>query len=246
MDQKTIRGKTALITGAAKRIGRAMAIALADEGVNIVVHYRASENEAKQLLVELDRRGVKSWAMRADFGQRKDYETLIDRAARAAGSLDILVNNASVFAAEKLDELTLDTLTSNIKLNAWVPFVLSREFAKRIGRGKIINLLDTRIQDNDRYHVGYLLSKLMLAEFTRMTALAYAPDITVNGVAPGLILPPAGKDENYVDRLKKTVPLKRRGSPEDVAEALVFLVKSDFITGQVIFVDGGRHLTEYT
>jgi NAD(P)-dependent dehydrogenase (short-subunit alcohol dehydrogenase family) len=122
--------------------------------------------------------------------------------------------------------------------------VLSREFARLAGRGKIVNLLDTKIIGYDRAHVAYILSKHMLSVLTRMCALEFAPGITVNGVAPGLILPPLGKDENYLEQLARSVPLKRHGGPEDVAKAVVYLLTSDFVTGQVIFVDGGRHLLE--
>jgi NAD(P)-dependent dehydrogenase (short-subunit alcohol dehydrogenase family) len=131
-----------------------------------------------------------------------------------------------------------------MEVNAWVPFVLSRAFAQRIGRGKIVNLLDTRLKGYDWTHVGYILSKHLLAVMTRMMALEFAPHITVNAVAPGLVLPPPGKDETYLQSLVHTVPLQRYGGAQDIADAVVFLIRSDFITGNVIYVDGGRHLYE--
>jgi NAD(P)-dependent dehydrogenase (short-subunit alcohol dehydrogenase family) len=129
-------------------------------------------------------------------------------------------------------------------VNAWAPFVLSRDFSRHVDRGKIINLLDTRITGYDRSHVAYVLSKRMLAVLTSMCALEFAPDFTVNAVAPGLILPPPGKDENYLAGLVKTVPLKKHGGPGDIVDAVLYLLKSDFVTGQTIYVDGGRHLGE--
>jgi NAD(P)-dependent dehydrogenase (short-subunit alcohol dehydrogenase family) len=135
-------------------------------------------------------------------------------------------------------------ITRHMHVNAWAPFVLSREFSRLVQRGKIINLLDTKIAGSDRAHVAYILSKQMFALLTRMCAREFAPGITVNGVAPGLILPPNGKDEQYLEQLAKTVPLKRHGSPDDIADATIYLLKSEFITGQVIYVDGGRHLLE--
>ncbi|MDO8588520.1 MAG: SDR family oxidoreductase [Armatimonadota bacterium] len=245
MSKRSIAGQTALVTGAAKRIGRAICLALAGEGVNIVVHYRRSESEAAELLDELTSEGVSAWAVRADFEKPDEYETLIQRAIDAAGSLDILVNNASIFPPDTLDNVTFDSLKTNIEVNAWVPFVLSRDFAKLAGKGKIINLIDSRVTDADWNHVGYILSKHVLAALTDMTAIAYAPDIAVNAIAPGLILPPPGKDQSYIERLADTVPLKRHGDPRDIAEAAVFLAKSKFLTGEVIYVDGGRHLKEY-
>jgi len=241
-----IGGKTALVTGAAKRIGRAIALAFSDEGVNVVVHYNSSEDEAKQLVAEIERRAVKAWPVQADLARPEETETLIDRALKIAGPIEILVNNASIFPGEKLDELSSESFAKNMQVNAWAPFVLARAFARRVGRGKIINLEDSRTAGYDWNHVGYILSKHVLAVFTKMMAVEYAPDIAVNAVRPGLILPPPGKDESYIDRLTGTVPLKRHGDPKDIADAVVFLAKSDFITGEVIYVDGGRHLKEYT
>ncbi|MDO8684965.1 MAG: SDR family oxidoreductase [Armatimonadota bacterium] len=246
MSGKSLAGKTALVTGAAKRIGRAISIALADEGANIIVHYRGSEEEARELLNELARRGVKSWDVKADFEKPGEYESLIHRALDLAGGIDILVNSASIFPPEKLDEVTLAGLMTNIEVNAWAPFVLSRDFASLAGKGHIVNILDSRINDADWNHVGYILSKHVLSKMTDMMAIAYAPEIAVNAVAPGLILPPPGKDQEYIERLKNTVPLKKHGEADDIADAVVFLAKSSFITGEVIYVDGGRHLKEYS
>jgi NAD(P)-dependent dehydrogenase (short-subunit alcohol dehydrogenase family) len=246
MDRVSIKGKTALITGAAKRIGRATALALADDGVNVIVHYSSSSSEADKLAAEIKERGVSAWTIKADFSDPAEYEALIDRARTLAGSLDILINNASIFPIEKLEDVTFDGVVSNMQVNAWAPFVLSRDFARLIGRGRIVNLIDSRVTGYDWFHVGYIWSKHVLLSMTRMMALQYAPDITVNGVAPGLITPPPGQDVSYIERLAGTVPLRKHGEPEDVADAVSFLVKSDFITGEVIYVDGGRHLKEYT
>jgi len=244
MPEQSLRGKTALITGAAKRIGRAIALAFADEGLNIVVHYSHSATEAEALVYELGKRGVKAWAIKADFEKPEEYESLIDRVIQAAGHLDILVNNASIFPPSTIQQVTWENVMTSVEVNAWAPFVISRAFALKARRGTIINLLDTRITSYDFQHVAYILSKRMFAQMTNMMALECAPDITVNAVAPGVILPPPGQDESYLKKLADTMPLKRHGDPRDVAEAAVFLAKSSFITGQVIYVDGGRHLKE--
>jgi NAD(P)-dependent dehydrogenase (short-subunit alcohol dehydrogenase family) len=241
-----LKGKTALVTGGAKRIGRETALALANRGINVIIHFNRSESEALQLAAELKQAGVHAWTIQADFSRPDEYQNLIERAQQLAGSMDILVNNASIFPTDKLADLTWARLTTNIEVNAWVPFVLSRAFAQRVGRGKIVNLHDSRLKGYDWTHVGYILSKHVLAAMTQMMALEFAPDITVNAVAPGLILPPPGKDESYIENLVHTVPLKRHGGPQDIAEAIAFLVESDFITGNVIYVDGGRHLHEYS
>lgn len=260
-----LRDRTALITGAARRIGRETARALAEQGVNLVLHFNRSDGEVRQLAVELERLGIRTFPLQADFRRPDEYGTLIERARDLAGHVDILVNNASIFPAEPLDALTWSELSANVEVNAWVPLALSRQFAAALGvkpglarsarspdasaqsrpRGSVINLHDTHLAGFDFEHSGYILSKHMLATLTRMLAIELAPGITVNAVAPGLILPPPGADESYLTTHAHRLPLQRHGGPRDIAEAIVFLVRSDFITGQVIYVDGGRHLQGY-
>ncbi len=241
----SLHGKTALITGAAKRIGRATALALAEQGMRIVIHYDHSAAEAEALRDAIVAGGGTAWTIQADLGKAEDYGALIDRTLTLTGGLDALVNNASVFPPATLDDVTFADLMTNMEINAWAPFVLSRDFARRVGHGSIVNLQDSRLAGYDWKHVSYIASKEVLALFTRMTALAYAPAITVNAVAPGLILPPPGEDERFLDKLAGTVPLQRHGDAEDIAEAVVYLLRSTFITGQVLYVDGGRHVREY-
>jgi pteridine reductase len=243
---RPLQGKVALITGASKRIGRSLAIALADEGVNIVAHdRRAEETETTRVCGEVENCGAKSWKVLADLEKPEEYESLISRSMQAAGSLDILINNASLFVPSTLSDVGFAELTRHLQVNAWAPFVLSREFSRLAGRGTIINLLDTKIVGGDQAHVAYILSKQMLSSITRMCALEFAPAITVNAVAPGLILPPPGKDESYLEELAQAIPLKRHGGTRDIADAVLYLVKNDFVTGQIIYVDGGRHLVEH-
>jgi hypothetical protein len=235
-------GKTALVTGAAVRIGRSISLRLASEGINIVVHYRNSRKEAESLAGELEKLEVDSWLLRSDFGNDKEYENLIDEAFDCAGEIDFLINSASIFPAGSVSSLSWDDLSRNISINAWVPFYLGRSFASRAINGAIVNILDSRIRGYDPGHTAYLLSKKVLEYFTEIMAVEFAPGIRVNGVAPGLILPPQGKDENYLTRLTRSVPLKRHGNEADIAETVAFLIKNDFITGQIIYVDGGMSL----
>jgi hypothetical protein len=244
-DAASLKGKTALITGASRRIGRALAIALAEEGVNIVAHDRkAQESETARVCNEVEDCGAKSWSVIADLERPEEYESLTARALQAAGGLDILINNATIFLPTSIMDVGFSDVVRHMHVNAWTPLVLSREFARLAGRGKIINVLDTRIAGHDPAHVAYLLSKQMLASLTRICALEFAPSVTVNGVAPGLILPPAGKDESYLDRLAEKVPLRKHGAPADIADAVLYLLQSNFVTGQIIYVDGGRRLLE--
>jgi pteridine reductase len=243
---KILQGKTAIVTGAARRIGRAISIALAEAGANIVVHdHQSLHGDCEKLCDEIDQFGITSRIVTADFESPDDYESLIGRALKVTGNLDILVNNASIFVGDALRDADFKNLMRHMQINAWAPLVLSREFARLVAKGKIINLLDTRINGYDWKHVSYILSKHVLYILTKMMAVEFAPGISVNAVAPGLILPPPGKDESYLQDMAQTVPLKRHGGPEDIVDAVLFLLRSDFITGQVINVDGGRHLKEH-
>lgn len=241
---RRLEGKNALVTGSARRIGRAISLALAREGANVALHYSSSEQEIAELVAEIEALGVKSVTLRADLSDSAELVGLVDRAREALGKIEILVNNASIFPSDTLETVEIESLERNLEINAWAPLVLTRAFAAQTERGHVVNLVDSRVSGFDHTHVSYILSKHVLAALTRMSALELAPGISVNGVSPGLILPPAGKDEAYVDRLAQTVPLKRRGAPEDIAAAVIFLVSSKFITGETIYVDGGRHLKE--
>jgi NAD(P)-dependent dehydrogenase (short-subunit alcohol dehydrogenase family) len=239
---RRLEGKSALVTGAARRIGRAISLALAREGANVAVHYSSSEREAAELATEIEGFGVRAVALHADLSDPDELAGLVGRAREALGAIEILVNNASIFPSDTLETVDLAGLKRNLEINAWAPLVLTRAFAAQSERGHVINLLDSRVSGFDHTHTAYILSKHVLSAITRTTALELAPGIAVNSIAPGLILPPAGKDEKYVERLAQTVPLKRRGSPEDIAAAAVFLATSEFVTGETIYVDGGRHL----
>lgn len=237
-----LAGRTALVTGAGKRIGRAVSLSLARCGVHVVVHYNLSETPADQVAQECRDAGVKAWTVQADLARPQEVDTLFWRAREAAGPIDILINNASIFPKETFEEMTAGSIVHNQQVNAIAPYVLMRDFAAQGVLGDIVNLLDTRIVDVDLQHAAYHLSKRALFTLTKIAAMELAPQVKVNGVAPGLILPPPGQDESYLVKLAHTNPLQRVGCAEDIAEAMLFLLGAKFITGQVIFVDGGRHL----
>jgi pteridine reductase len=243
--ERRLKGKSALVTGAARRIGRAISLALAREGANVAVHYGSSAQEAADLVTELEGLGVRAVALQADLADQKELARLVDRARSALGKIEILVNNAAIFPADTLETIDLESVERNLEINAWAPLALIRAFAAQTERGHVVNLVDSRVSGFDRSHLGYILSKHVIGALTRIAALELAPGIAVNGIAPGLILPPSGKGDDYVERLASTVPLQRRGAPEDIAEAVIYLVTSSFVTGHTIYVDGGRHLKEY-
>jgi len=246
------RGKTrpvALVTGAGVRLGRAIASALAGDGADVVLHYLTSEQEAAALARQLRARGAKAWLLRADLADPAQAEALVDEAVAACGRpCAILVNSASIFPAGRLGDVTADDLALNMQVNAYAPLALACAFARqfpRPARGPlpcVVNLLDSRITDYDAEHAAYHVSKRALHTLTKMMALEFAPRVRVNAVAPGLILPPAGQTVAYLRKLAHTNPMNRFGSPADIAEAVRFLLRSGFLTGQVIYVDGGRHL----
>ncbi|MFP4646343.1 MAG: SDR family oxidoreductase [Candidatus Acetothermia bacterium] len=237
-----LSNRTALVTGAAKRIGRAIALQLAREGASVVLHFHTSRKEALQLRERLEGMGVQAWCFHADLSNSQEARKLMDRTLDEVQELDFLINNASIFSPRNLQKMTFEDVERNLLINSWAPFVLTRTFFQRSSEGKIVNLLDTRIKGFAWGYAPYHLSKMALAQLTKMQAVQYAPDFTVNGVAPGLILPPPGKDESFIKARSHRVPLQRSGSTSEVAKAVAYLLRSDFVTGQFIYVDGGRHL----
>jgi pteridine reductase len=224
---RILSGKTALVTGATGRLGRAIALALADEGAAVVAHYCRSG------------RGAAAWPLQADFREAGSAALLVGKAIGCAGRLDILVNSASLFTESTAGKLGPDDLSENMRVNAWAPLALGRAFSRVAVKGAVVNLLDSRIVGGDRVHAGYIISKHALAVLTREMAREFAPCITVNAVAPGLI--GTGREKSAA---AGKLPLRRSASPADVAGAVVFLLTSRCITGQVIWVDGGRHVRE--
>jgi len=238
----SLAGRKALITGAARRIGRAIALALAERGVHVIVHHHRSEREAVALCDEIREAGGTAWLVQGDLGDAEWVRRIFHDAVERAGGIDILINNASVFERDTLWDVTEESLAWNLRIHATTPLILAREMAQQGTAGHVVNLLDTRVTVYDREHASYHISKRVLLTLTRMLALELAPKIAVNGIAPGLILPPAGQDETYLDGLVYTNPLKRHGGPEDVVDAVLFLLRSRFVTGQILYIDGGYHM----
>ncbi|MDZ7373331.1 MAG: SDR family oxidoreductase [candidate division KSB1 bacterium] len=232
----------ALITGAAKRIGRAIALELARAGFDIGIHYRGGAEAAKEAKAEIEQLGVRCELFEADFGPGFQAEELVRRAAELLPGLSVLVNNVSVFEAGDLLDVDEKQFERVLAVNLRAPFFLTQAFARHCRKGVVVNILDTRVAQNPTQHFVYTLSKKALREFTKMAALALAPDIRVSAVCPGAILPPPGQDASYLAEKARRIPARRSGSPEDVARAVLYLVQNPFVTGEEIFVDGGEHL----
>ena len=240
--ESMLKGAAALVTGGARRLGAACVRLLAEEGTNVCIHYRTSGEEAEALAAEVRDSGVKAETVRGDLSDPRGIEKLFEEVLGAVGPIDILINNASIFHDSTMLDTSIEDILENLNTNALSPFVLARAFAKQGRPGHIINFLDTRVMDYDRTHYAYHLSKRLFHTITRTMARELAPSIQVNAIAPGLILPPPGKDALYLEELAHTNPLNRFGKVEDITEALRYLLNSTFVTGQVLYVDGGRHM----
>lgn len=218
-----------MVTGGAVRIGRAITEALQAAGAEVVVHYRNSKAEAEAL---------SPFTVQADLQSVEDCSRIIDE----AGKLDILINNASIFTKDSLADSTPDRVQREFAVNLFAPMELMRVFAAQAGQGAVINLLDRRIRCNDITCAPYSIAKKGLEELTKLAALEYAPDIRVNAVAPGPVLPPPGSSAESARELAGNIPLEELPTAGHIAEAVLFLLQAELITGQVVYVDGGQHL----
>ena len=236
--------KTALITGAAKRVGKAMALHLASQSWNIALHYNSSENEARLFLDELTRTypDQRFELFKADLNLPDEVELLIPQVIQRMGGLGLLINNASVFEPARLGETTTEFLERQMNVNFKAPFILSRNFVQIIRLGTIVNFVDTRIVTNQSNFAAYSISKKALWELTKMAALEFGPEIRVNAIAPGLTLPPEEKSEEYLWKLSEKIAMKRPGGLEPILKSLDYILNNDYLTGQLLFCDGGENL----
>lgn len=241
-----LSGRKALVTGGAQRIGRALCEALADKGCDVVVHYHRSALPAAELAVSLRAKGVQAYTVQGRFSDQEHIERVLAEAWKAAGGLDILVNNASVFHRHSLIEADEAVWMAEWQVNTLAPILLTRAFARARaavpGPGRVINLLDRRVFGVEAGCLPYLLSKKMLADFTRAAAVELGPAVTVNGVAPGAILRPVGETDSGSTEWAGPAVLDHHGTPQDVADAMIYLLEAEGVTGQVIAVDAGQHL----
>jgi pteridine reductase len=239
-------GKVALVTGGAVRLGKALVLALAARGVRVAVHYASSAGPAAETVSQIKTLGSDALAVQADLRQPAQAPAVIAQAVAHFGQVDILVNSAAIFEPGDLFSTTVDQWERHFAINLRSPFFLSQAFAAHVGQerpGHIVNIADWRAVRPGADYVAYTLTKSALVALTQSLALALAPNIQVNAIAPGAILPPPDKDQVYLDRLAQAIPAQRAGSPAEVAKALLYLLESDFVTGELIFVTGGEHLT---
>lgn len=237
--------RVALVTGAARRVGRAIALALADSGFDVAVHYHDSADAAEEAAASIRARGRRATVLRADLRRETETETLVPAAHAALGPLGVLVNNASVFERDEWDTATRASWDRHIEANLRAPFVLTQHFARALptaSEGAVINLLDQRVWSMTPHFVSYTVSKAGLWALTQAMALALAPRIRVNGIGPGPALPSRRQSAEQFARQSASVPLARGTSPEEIARAVIAILGLPAMTGQMIALDGGQHL----
>jgi NAD(P)-dependent dehydrogenase (short-subunit alcohol dehydrogenase family) len=239
----SLQGKTVLITGGAVRIGRTLSLAIAERGGDVIVHYGRSKDPAEKLQAEIQAMGRSAHLVQADLSYPRRATQLVTRALNF-GPIFAVVNNASIFEPLTLAETSLEDWDKHFAINLTAPFLISQAFAASIRPGehaRIINILDWRALRPGSDHFPYSVSKAGLAALTRALATALAPDITVNGIAFGAILPPS--DGGATENLLSNVPARRWAELREVAQTLIFLLDGpSYITGEIIHLDGGRHL----
>src|SRR5215471_16006484 len=238
-----LKGRVALVTGAGKRLGRAVALRLAEEGVDVVIHYRSSQAEAQDAIKKIEKFGQRAVAIAADLGEVSEIKRLVDEAGKHFGRLDIVVNSAANFLPASMVSTTEEIWDAALDTNLRAPFFCAQAAAPWLRRtqGVIINFADTGGLLGWTGYIPHSVSKAGVIMLTKVLAKALAPEVRVNAIAPGTITMEGDPPELEADFIK-LAPLRRSGRPSDVTDSVLFLVQSKFITGQVLVVDGGRTL----
>lgn len=239
-----LRSSVALVTGGGRRVGRALALALAGRGASVAVHYNESAKGANEVVASIKAAGGRAEAFGADLTQPDAPDALVRRVVDSLGSLDVLVNSAAVMVRTPFGEVTGEQWDNIFALNLRAPFFLAQAAAKHLRRtrGAIVNVADLAAFETWPGYIPHGLTKSGIVHMTKALARVLAPDVRVNAVAPGTVLLPDDWTDRDEARLNQTTPLERQGSPDDVASAMLFLLDANYITGETIVVDGGRHV----
>jgi pteridine reductase len=243
-ERSDLRGRVALVTGGGKRLGRAIALRLADEGADVAVHYGKSEAEAKEVVAEITNRGRRAFALQANLTNTGEITALVANVSKEFGQLDVLVNTAANFLETKFGETSEAQWDASLDTNLKAPFFVSQAAAPLLaksGKGVIINFADLGGLQGWREFVPHSISKAGIILLTRVLAKELAPTVRVNALAPGTITMP-GDPPQWEQDFIRLAPLKRSGTPQDITDAVSYLTHAEFITGQVLVVDGGRSL----
>ncbi len=233
---------TAIITGGAVRLGKSFALHLASKGYDVALHFSKMRPEAQSVLDQLNNMNVKSKGYTCDFSNMKNAEELLDKVSTDFSDITLLINSAANFIQENIENTNSQHLLDTFHINLLSPFILMREFKKKFNQGMIVNILDERILRNVPTFAAYSVSKVGLAHLTRIASIEWGTQVRVNGIAPGLILPPAGQDDSYLKKESEHVPTGNHGSPENLIKGLDYLLENTFVNGEILFIDGGESI----
>ncbi len=234
----------ALITGSAVRIGHEISSHLAGKGWDLALHFSSSYPEAYAFQAELKSKypGQRFITFKTNLGDPDQTSKLIQQVIEQFGTLNLLVNNAAVFVPSSLKETANELLRHHTTVNYMAPYILMRDFANKVVKGQVINIIDTRITNNTSDYLAYSISKKALWELTKMAALELAPNFRINAIAPGAVLPPEGKDLLYLEKIAGNTPMKTPSGIISILKSIDYIVENQYLTGQLIFCDGGSHL----
>jgi len=229
---------TAIMTGGAIRIGKAMALHLAGKGFNIALHY--NQSNPSELIEEIKSHGVRCIEYPCDLTKIDETGQLISRVIADFQDVELLINSAANFIQENLEETQKDTLTNTLHLNLMSPYRLMRDYKRSINKRMIINIIDERVRKHISAFAAYSVSKVGLKYLTELAAVEWGETVRVNGIAPGLIMPPQGGALNYLEKAAKKIPTRNHGNMENLLQALDYLLENQFVNGDTLFVDGGE------
>jgi len=237
-------GRVALVTGAGRRVGQAIALALGAKGMKVAVHYNGSASGADETVAQLESKGSNGRAFQADLTAADGPSKLVAEVVKSFGGIDVLVNSAAIMERTPFGEVTLEQWDQIMAINLRAPFFVAQAAAPHLkkARGAMVNIADLAAFETWPGYVPHGISKAGVVHMTRSLARVMAPEVRVNGIAPGTVLLPEKWDTAADERLRQTTPLARTGSPDDVSSTVIFLLESDYITGETIIVDGGRHI----
>lgn len=239
-----LAGRVALVTGGGRRLGRALAEALGRRGARVAVHYGSSASGAEEAVQAIRAAGSDAKAFRADLASAAAAAPLIEQTIAHFGGLDILVNSAAVMERTPIGSVTAEQWDAMFALNLRAPFLLSQAAAPALAKrgGVIVNMADLAAYETWPGFIPHSITKAGIVQMTRALARVLAPAVRVNAIAPGAVLLPDDWDETSGEHLEQTTPLRRLGSPDDVVGAMLYLIGADYVTGETIIVDGGRHV----
>ena len=232
--------QAALVTGGAVRLGKAISLALAKQGYDIALHYNTSDESAQKTCEEIESLGVSCKVFQLDLSKAEQLQSFLESIKETFPNLSILINSASGYTQATIKQTKVATFNDLFAVNLRTPFFLSKAFVQVCDSGVIVNICDNKIGFNQFEYAAYLLTKKALAELTKLAALEFAPNIRVNAISPGVVMPMKSRSAEYIDWRIQGIPLNKQGTTKNISDALLFLINNEFITGQTIFVDGGE------